>query len=434
MEVGKLRPNIVIFLADDLGYDDLSCYGSLLHHTPNVDALARGGVRFADLHSNGCMCSPTRAALLTGRYQQRCGVERVLGPDPGKTPGMPADELTFAHLFRRAGYATGMFGKYHTGHIPHQSPRKMGFDIYRGNNGGMDHHSRFNRWGEGAWYHNETLVESEEGYSTELIAKYALEFMDQHRREPFLLYVADWMVHFPWQGRGDPIDFRKGVDNSSVERKYGSVVDRKRAYREMVEAMDESVGRIVEHLGDLGLIENTFLFFASDNGGHELICENRPLNGAKGSMLEGGHRVPAIAHWPGCIGEGIESDETVLLSDLYPTILDIASIPPPEDRHLDGRSLLPALTGSGGLPKRLTFWRQGEQFAVRDGPWKLVVHRTGKGLFNLDYDLGETGDLSEEHPERVAAMREAFERWCRDVDEDGRASRAKMAQSRSHPN
>jgi arylsulfatase A-like enzyme len=282
------------------------------------------------------MCSPTRAALLTGRYQQRSGVERVLGPDPGKTPGMPADELTFAHLFHRAGYATGMFGKYHTGHIPLQSPRKMGFDTYRGNNGGMDHHSRFNRWGEGSWYHNETLVEEEDGYSTDLITDHALEFVEDQRGCPFLLYIADWMVHFPWQGPGDPADFSKGVDNSGVDKKYGSVVDRKRAYREMVEAMDASIGRIGECLHDLGLSDNTFFFFASDNGGHELICDNRPLNGAKGSMLEGGHRVPAIAFWPGTFGEGIESDETVMLSDLFPTILETASIPKLGDRHLDG--------------------------------------------------------------------------------------------------
>jgi len=413
-----MRPNIVIFLADDLGYDDLSCYGSTLHHTPKIDALARDGIRFTDCHSNGCMCSPTRAALLTGRYQQRSGVERVLGPDPGKTPGMPADELTFAHLFHRADYATGMFGKYHTGHIPLQSPRKMGFDIYRGNNGGMDHHSRFNRWGEGSWYHNETLVEEEEGYSTDLITDHALEFMEDHRDGPFLLYVADWMVHFPWQGPGDQADFDKGVDNSSVDKKYGSVVDRKRAYREMVEAMDVSVGRIGEGLEDLGIFDNTFFFFASDNGGHELICDNKPLNGAKGSMLEGGHRVPAIAHWPGEIGEGVESGETLMLSDLFPTILEVASIPEPEGRHLDGQSIMPILRNMGEMPDRLLFWRQNDQFAVRDGSWKLVVHREGRGLFDLKDDLGEKRDLSGEYPERVDSMRRAFNSWCEDVDRE----------------
>ncbi|NQT21327.1 MAG: sulfatase-like hydrolase/transferase, partial [Planctomycetes bacterium] len=226
-----MRPNVIIFLADDLGYDDLSCYGSQIHSTPNIDALAAGGVRFTDCHSNGCMCSPSRAALLTGRYQQRCGLEVVLGPDPAQSPGMSEHELTFAHLFRDACYATGMFGKYHTGHIPHQSPRKMGFDVFRGQNGGMDHHSRFNRWGEGVWYHDEALVEDEEGYSTELIANHALDFISANRNRPFLCYVADWMVHFPWQGPGDPVDFEKGVDNSAPDRKYGSVLDRKRAYR-----------------------------------------------------------------------------------------------------------------------------------------------------------------------------------------------------------
>ncbi len=427
-----MKPNIVIFLADDLGYDDLSCYGSKSHRTPNIDALADSGVRFTDCHSNGCMCSPTRAGLLTGRYQQRSGVEFCLSHDRDKSRslGMPPDELTFAHLFRRAGYATGMFGKYHTGYIPIQSPRKMGFDIYRGNNGGMDHHSRFDRWGEGSWYHNETLVEDEDGYSTELIADYAMDFIDDHRREPFLLYVADWMVHFPWQGPGDPPDFEKGVNNDSKDRKYGSAPDKKKAYREMVESMDASVGRIMTRLGELGLRDDTFFFFASDNGGHELICDNRPLNGAKGSMLEGGHRVPAVASWPGRVGEGRTTDETVMLFDLLPTILDIASLSGPGNGYLDGSSFLPLLEGEGKLPKRFIFWRQGEQFAVREGPWKLVVHRNGKGLFNLDDDLGETRDLSSKYPERVASMGKEFANWCRDVDPDSRASELKVEEGK----
>ncbi len=411
-----MTPNIVIFIADDLGYDDLSSYGSRVHSTPNIEALADGGVRFTDCHSNGCMCSPSRAALLTGRYQQRAGVEYVLGPDPGKTPGMGADELTFAHLLRNAGYATGMFGKYHTGHIPLQSPNKMGFDVFRGQNGGMDHHSRFNRWGEGVWYHDETLVEDEPGYSTDLIADHALEFITENRDQPFVCYVADWMVHFPWQGPNDPVDFHKDEDNSAPEKKYGSVPDRKRAYREMVEAMDKNVGRIMEHVRNLGLAENTFFFFSSDNGGHHLICDNEPLNGAKGSMLEGGHRVPAIAYWPGVVPPGVVNDETILLSDLFPTLLEIAGLARPEDRRLDGTSLVPLLTRGEPLPERLLFWRQGEQFAVRHGSWKYVEHLEGKGLFNLADDLAEIKDLSEQFPERVRAMKQAFADWCEDVD------------------
>ncbi len=418
-------PNVVIFLADDLGYDDLSCYGSTVHHTPNLDSLARGGVRFVDLHSNGCMCSPTRAALLTGRYQQRCGMERVLGPACEGRPPMGTHETTFAHRLRDAGYATGMFGKYHTGYIPHQSPNRMGFDTFRGLNGGMDHHSRFNRWGEAVWYHDETLVEDEEGYSTELITSHALRFIDEHRDGPFLLYLADWMVHFPWQGPDDPVDFRKGVDNSSPERKYGSVPDRRRAYRDMVEALDSSVGRIVDRLRELGIEQNTLLFFASDNGGHELVCENRPLNGAKGSMLEGGHRVPGIAYWPGVVPAGVESEDTVLLFDLYPTLLELAGATQPAGRPLDGCSLLGLLTRSAPLPERRLFWRQGAQGAVREGRWKLFIEGERARLFDLDADIGETRDLAAKHPERVAAMKAAFGAWCENVDADGRASLAR---------
>ena len=413
------RPNIIIFLADDLGYHDLSCYGNRDHHTPNLDALAAGGMRFTDCHSNGSVCSPTRAALLTGRYQQRSGIEHVLGPDPAKSPGMAADEPTFAHLFRDAGYATGMFGKYHTGHIPHQSPNKMGFDVFRGMNGGMDHHSRFNRWGSGVWYHDETLVEYDPGYSTELICDHAISFMEHHAGQPFLLYIADWMVHFPWQGPNDPPDFAKGVDNSAPEKKYGSVKDRKRAYREMVEALDGSVGRVMESVRKLGIEENTLFIFTSDNGGHHLICDNLPLRGHKGDLFEGGHRVPAIACWPGQIEAGSICDETIMLFDLMPTMLELTGIEPPADRHLDGTSLLPVLRGEGGLPERTIFWRMGSKWAVRQGCWKAVCHGDEPPqLYELSEDIGETRDLAHAYPQRVQEMIAAFEQWERDVDRD----------------
>jgi arylsulfatase A-like enzyme len=223
------------------------------------------------------------------------------------------------------------------------------------------------------------------------------------------------------------------VDNSAPDKMYGSVVNRKRAYREMVEAMDASVGRIVERVRDLGLEENTFFFFTSDNGGHELVCDNEPLNGAKGSMLEGGHRVPAVACWPGTIAPRPAVADTVILSDLFATVLGVAGIDPPDKaktygpylrpRPLDSTNLLPLLAQAETLPERLLFWRQGEQFAVRDGPWKYVVHHSGQGLFNLDEDIGETRDLCSSYPERVATMRRAFECWSQTMDADGRASR-----------
>ncbi len=373
-------------------------------------------MRFTDCHANVIMCSPSRAALLTGRYQQRSGVEFVLGPDPAKTPGMAADELTFAHLLQDAGYATGMFGKYHTGHIPHQSPNKMGFEVFRGQNGGMDHHSRFDRWGQGVWYHDERRVEDEEGYSTKLITDHALAFIEANRDRPFLCYVADWMVHFPWQGPSDPADFRKGVDNSAPEKKYGSVADRKRAYREMVEAMDGSVGRIIARLRELGLAENTFFFFSSDNGGHELVCNNEPLRGHKGSIYEGGHRVPGIAYWPGHVPSGQTCDETILLFDLMPTLLALSGIQSPPGRRLDGTNLLPILNGQPGLPERTLFWRQGRQKAARRGEWKLLHDPNGPRLFNLSTDLGETIDRAADEPGTVVCLQEELDQWEAELD------------------
>jgi len=403
------RPNIVLFLASDLGYGDLGCYGHPRHCTPHIDALAARGVRFTDCHSNGCMCSPSRAALLTGRYQQRVGVEFVLNHHSRSLPPMAADAFTFGHAFRKAGYATGFFGVHHTGYLPDNSPLDLGFDEFRGLCGGMDHHSHVTRWGTPNWWHGRRQVD-ESGYSTDLIADHALEFLDAHRTEPFCLHVADFLVHFPWQGPRDGSDFLPGGNYDGPDSKYGSRRNRSEAYTQMVEAMDRSVGRLVDRLDRLGLTGKTLLLFATDHGGHAMVADNGPLSGAKGSLREGGHRIPAIACWPGTIPCG-RADDLVMLTDLFPTFVELCGLPAPEGTTFDGLSLRARLLEGTPLPARTVFWRQGAQKAARAGRWKLLVEDGGTGLYDLATDLKETRDRWADQPAVAEQLAAALARW-----------------------
>jgi arylsulfatase A-like enzyme len=408
------RPNILLFLASDLGYGDLGCYGSPANRTPNLDRLAAGGLRFTDCHSNGCMCSPSRAALLTGRYQQRAGIEFVLNHHDRSLPPLSPDARTYGRAFKEAGYATGFFGVYHTGYLPEQSPIKLGFETFRGLCGGMDHHSHVTRWGKPNWWHGETPVE-EAGYSTDLITNHALAFIDENRYNPFCLHIADFLVHFPWQGPGDPPDFRPGSGYDNPEAKYGSRPDRKQAYREMVEAMDRSVGRVIAKLESLGLAEKTLFLFASDHGGHHLVADNGPLSGAKGTLREGGHRIPALAWWPGTIAPGRLVDSPIMLMDLFPTFQELCGLPARPDIPFDGVSLLGLLTGGSPPPERHLFWRHGDDKAARVGRWKLLIEPGGTRLFDLAADLRESRDRSADQPAIVADLTRRLADWEADI-------------------
>jgi arylsulfatase A-like enzyme len=408
------KPNIVLFLASDLGYGDLGCYGNRAHRTPNLDRLAAGGIRFTDFHSNGPMCSPSRAALLTGLYQQRVGVEYVLNHHARDYPPMDPGAYTIGHAFKKLGYATGFFGSHHTGYLPENSPLRLGFDEFRGLCGGMDHHSHVTRWGRPNWWHGEQLV-SEQGYATDLIAEHSMTFMETHRDRPFFLHVADFAVHFPWQGPHDAPVFHPGVDSNVGDRKYGGRADRGAAYREMVEAMDRNVGRIVARIEALGLAERTLFLFASDHGGHHLVANNRPLAGAKGSLLEGGHRIPVIASWPGVLSAGRLVEAPLLLMDLFPTFRDLCGVPVPGSLTLDGTSFWPLLVEGRPLPERTVFWRMGEQKAARRGRWKLLVEGKQERLFDLTADLGETHDRKVEEPSILKHLRAELVAWEADV-------------------
>ena len=408
----KRKPNFVLILADDLGYGDLGCYGSTLSSTPNLDRLAAGGVRFTDFHSNGAVCSPTRAALLTGRYQQRAGIESVLRPtNKSDKAGLPAEEVTFATLLRDAGYQTGIMGKWHLGYAPAFNPLQHGFDVFHGFlSGNVDYHSHVNGAGELDWW-NGLQIAKEEGYTTDLITDHGIRFIEQNKDRAFCLYLAYNAVHDPYQGPNDPAIRAPG---KPVPRE-GLRKDRKRAYREMTESMDDAVGRIISTLEQLGLDRDTFVFFCSDNGAVPFVGSNAPLSGHKGGLKEGGHRVPAIGYWPGRIAPAT-SAQTAMTMDVFPTLAEAAGVSVPPGLNLDGSSMLPLLTEGKPMPDRNLFWRTGAnrpERAVRSGAWKLRLTPEETELYNLDADLAETRNLASEMPDKVQDLKAALAEWER---------------------
>ncbi len=421
IQARRNRPNVVLIMADDLGYGDLGCYGNGKIATPNLDALAKAGLRFTDFHSNGAVCSPTRAALLTGRYQQRCGVEGVITAKRHRHAGMPLEEQTFAEVLKTAGYITGLFGKWHLGYRVDFNPTRQGFDEFIGYvSGNVDYHSHIDQTGVEDWWRN-CKKTPESGYSTDLIGDHGVSFIERHKDRPFCLYLAHEAPHYPYQGRKDKADRSPG----QPEPIRGSRKDIAGAYREMVEAMDEGVGRIVQTVKRLGLSRRTLLFVCSDNGAVR-PGSNGPLAGWKGSLWEGGHRVPAIACWPGKIKPGGVTHETAMTMDLLPTLADAAGAAIPPGTKPDGVSLLPLLLRGERPPERTLFWRFGNQKAVRKGPWKLLVNprepkrkRQERGsvlrLHHLGNDLGERKDLSADQPARVEALQAELADWEKSV-------------------
>ena len=407
------RPNIVLIMADDLGYGDLGCYGSDWISTPNIDALAKNGLRFTDYHSNGAVCTPTRAALLTGRYQQRAGLEGVIYvKPPTRQEGLAPAEITFAEALKPAGYKTCIVGKWHLGYEKMYNPVRQGFDEFRGYvSGNIDYISHYDNAGIYDWWHNLELVE-EPGYSTDLITKHAVRFIKENQDQPFCLYVAHESPHWPYQGRRSKGDRFEGSTSKEVPG-HGLDPNPKAAFKEMIEVMDEGVGDIIKTLRDLNLQQNTFVFFCSDNGGDPPWGDNGVLRGHKGQLWEGGHRVPAIAYWPGRIKPGV-TDAAAMSMDLFPTMLGIADAPPPE-KSLDGLDLSPVLFEKRELPSRDLFWRYRKQKAVRRDRWKLVVEAEKTFLFDLKNDLGERRNIAEEKPEIVAELLQALASWEADI-------------------
>lgn len=410
----KRQPNFVIIMADDMGYGDAGCYGGKTP-TPHLDRLAEAGMRFTDFHSSGPVCSPTRAGLLTGRYQQRAGIPGVINADPkvNRHHGLYLSEVTFAELLAKAGYQTAVFGKWHVGYRKMFNPVHHGFGMFRGYvSGNVDYISHVDRMGIADWWNGDKL-QDEPGYTTHLITKHAVDFIGKNKDKPFCVYVAHEAVHSPYQGPKDkPV---RGVGKPRI--RGAATRNIKKAYREMLIEMDKGVGQIVAALKANKLERNTLVIFFSDNGANR-NGNNGKLRGHKGSVWEGGHRVPAIAKWPGRITAGTVCGATAISLDIMPTMLSLANVKPPAGHRLDGVDLTPLFAGKKLKPRKL-YWEFNRKSAVRDGNWKLVVGERAlkrkPALFNLAKDPGEKTDLAAEEPERVRKMRAALTAWRKDV-------------------
>jgi arylsulfatase A-like enzyme len=409
------KPNVILIVADDLGYGDLSCYGSELINTPNLDKLAAEGIKFTDFHSNGSVCSPTRAAMLTGKYQQRVGIDGVVTAKQDRHQGLATSEITFAEMFKEAGYVTGMFGKWHVGYDVKFNPVNQGFDEYIGYvSGNVDYHSHIDQAGYEDWWYGDTL-KKEKGYSTDLISLHAVDFIKRHKDVPFLLYIPHEAPHGPFQGRNSAAERFAGWDNDQNKSERPSKEELKFIYKEMVEVMDEGIGNVMATLKELGLDNNTIVFFCSDNGGISRVGDNGPLKGYKASLWEGGHRVTAMARYPGKIVPGQVNDQTIMTMDLFPTMAEIVGAVAPEG--IDGISIKKLLFEGQDLPERELFWGYAGRVAMRKGEWKLMLPRPDADpqLYNLKTDIGETTNLAKENPELVKEMLEKIGLWKKDV-------------------
>lgn len=418
------QPNIILILADDLGYGDLGCYGSTRNKTPHIDWLAAEGIRFTDFHSAGPMCSPTRAAILTGRYQQRFGrvFDTAISGIHHRDLGLPHAAVTIAELLKGQGYATACFGKWHLGYLPPWLPPNQGFDVFRGlGSGDGDFHTHIDRSGNPDWWHNNSLA-PEEGYTTDLLTQHSVSFIETNRERPFFLYVPHLGIHFPWQGPNDPPHRQAGT--SYHQDKWGIIpnpLDVSPHVKAMVESVDNSVGEIIAALQRWQLDRQTLVIFTSDNGGYltygprfRNISSNGPLRGQKTELYEGGHRVPTIAWWPDRIKPAV-SDATGHSTDFLPTFAQLAGIPA-DSVQTDGNDLGPLLFNGQSLPERTLFWRAREDRAVRHGPWKLRFTKSHAELFHLANDLSEQTDLAAKHPDVVRRLQTAWHAWQDDVN------------------
>lgn len=414
-------PNIVLIVADDLGYGDLGCYGGRRARTPHLDRLAQEGLRLTDFHANAASCSPTRAALLTGRYQQRSGVVEALSE---RSPGLPDEARTIAEYFKSAGYATAAIGKWHLGSRPESRalPNRQGFDLFCGaRHGGIDYVSHVDRYGRLDWWHDEKSVD-EAGYATDLLTEHAVRFIEARRAGPFFLYLPHLAVHFPWMGPEDE-SYREIGKNYDDHTKTGPHApgDVPRVVDRMVERLDDGVGRVMDCLRRCELDRKTLVIFTSDNGGYDNyagakgVSSNAPLRGGKIGMYEGGHRVPCIAWWPGRIAAGGVNDATTMTMDCLPTFLELAGLPsPPADGPvaLDGVSLVPLLLRGEPVAERTLFWQTADMKAVRRGPWKVVIQHDGPAeLYDLTNDLGERKNLAAQEPQRLRELLAALSAW-----------------------
>jgi arylsulfatase A-like enzyme len=401
------KPNVLLIVADDLGYADLGCYGCKDIRTPNIDRLATEGVRLTDFYAFP-VCSPTRAALITGRYPQRTGFDWVIGYKE-KDRGLSANNATLAGLLKKQDYTAALFGKWHLGYKPEFGPNAHGFDQFFGFLAAdLDYYAHTDANGDPGLYENGKLVE-EEGYLTDLITARSLAFLKKKRKQPFFLEAAYNAPHWPFQTPDNPDDRR-------TAKTYGPETGTRADYIAMVERLDAGVGKLLDALDDSGLAKDTLVIFLSDNGG-ERLSDNGPLFHGKYTLWEGGIRVPCLLRWPNALPAKTVSSQPVIAMDLTASILTAAGAELPKKDPLDGEDVLPLLSGKKPPRERTFFWRLPRpddkfgQKAVRRGKWKCIHDRQMDLLFDLEKDPGERRNLAFQHPQLVKELRAALAEW-----------------------
>ena len=415
------KPNIIVILADDLGYADLGCQGSKEVISPHMDSLAANGVRCTAGYVSAPQCCPSRAGLMTGRYQNRFGYETN---DETKKGGLPLGERTMADHLKAAGYVTGMVGKWHLGDGENRRPYQRGFDepFWHVNGGVLFPDKKTGFIGN---LHRGAEPVREKAYSTDAFGREAAAFIERHQREPFFLYVAFVPPHWPMEAKPEHL------------AQFAHVPDlHRRTMLGMMASLDENVGRVLTKLRETKLEENTLVFFLSDNGGAtgkprrqpdaafqygQNASKNDPCRGVKGELLEGGIRVPFLVQWKGRLPAGKTYDQPVISLDILPTALAAAGVEPQPDWKLDGTDLLPFLKGEKeSAPHDALYWRfrfpstkpAESRWAIRQGDWKLVKNAAEPlSLYHLATDIGETRDLAAEQRKRVARLIKAYQAW-----------------------
>lgn len=436
------KPNILILFVDDLGWSDLGCYGATFHETPKIDKLASHGVRYTDAYSANPVCSPTRAALYTGKAPQRVGITQWI-PQPSGIH-LPKKEITLAEAFKKAGYQTGFIGKWHLGEKEDQFPNAHGFDWMKAVNRAGQPASYFypykNNKGkktktQGYWNIPDLENGKEGDFLTNALTDEAIKFIEQKKEQSFLLTLSFYTVHTPIQAPKELVQkynkkkkqlykntktpFTSDPQNATYRARQDQAV-----YAAMIENLDSNIGRIIEKLKKEQLLEQTIIVLLSDNGGHQKIAANAPLRLGKGWTHEGGIRVPTIISWQGKIKPAISHTPAITM-DIYPTLLELANQKTNPNQHKDGASLLSDLKGNPNknLIERPLYWTYPHKHgsghkpshAMREGNWKLIYFEATKRsvLYNLKNDLAEANDLASKHPEKVKKMQNELLQWVK---------------------
>lgn len=404
-------PNIIHIMADDMGYGDLSGYGRKDYSTPNMDKLASQGIKFVNAYSAGPLCTPTRTAFMTGRYPAKTPVgliEPLTGSKSDSAFGLTIDFPSVASLMKAGGYETALIGKWHLGLLPQHSPVKNGFDYFFGiHSGAADYISHKGDGRTHDLYEYDALVYPE-GYLTDLFSLKAMAFIKQQHNKPFFLTITYTTPHWPWQGPSDKaypdsVDFRKG----------GSPA----IYAAMIKSMDDGIGEIMKTLDDEQLADQTIVIFTNDNGG-DRYSDNGELANDKGSLWEGGIRVPAFVRWPNKINADITTQQVVITMDWTRTILSVGKAKANSNFPLDGIDLMPIMTEQKKAVERTIYWRtfqRAKQKAIRDGKWKYLQDEKGEYLFNLLTDQGEKNDLKEKQGIIFNRLKKKYAKWEKTV-------------------